>query len=285
MTSNIKCGEKKQISSPFTGLSNRRTFLKKSGLTITVLLTGISVSGLLTSCDQIDSHPNIITIQTSFTNDYLIKADNGYLLIDTSYPQKYQEFLDKLGKKGIKKNQIKYLLLTHHHDDHSGFVAKLMQETDIRLIVHEKALQYITRGVASLAEKPLNVCTGAVFSVFSLFKKNSDHSYPPIVPGNRDIIIRETRSDFLRSIGIPGSILNTPGHTDDSISVVLDDGSAFVGDAAMDLLNFCLCDHRPIYYNNNQDIFTSWDSLKAAGAKVIFPAHGNPFSAEQLVTK
>jgi ribonuclease/clavin/mitogillin len=47
--------------------------------------------------------------------------------------------------------------------------------------------------------------------------------------GNVTIPIAESRA-FLRRIGIEGEIMHTPGHSDDSVSLLLDDGSVFTGD-------------------------------------------------------
>ena len=37
-------------------------------------------------------------------------------------------------------------------------------------------------------------------------------------------------AEFLSRLGIKGKVIHTPGHSDDSISLILDDGAAFVGD-------------------------------------------------------
>jgi len=42
--------------------------------------------------------------------------------------------------------------------------------------------------------------------------------------------------ELLRSLGVPGKILCIPGHNPDSISLLLDDGSCFCGDAAFNLM-------------------------------------------------
>lgn len=50
-------------------------------------------------------------------------------------------------------------------------------------------------------------------------------------------------------MGISGEIVPTPGHSDDSISVVLDDGSAFTGDLP------------PLYYttpDSREQVAVSW---------------------------
>jgi glyoxylase-like metal-dependent hydrolase (beta-lactamase superfamily II) len=66
-------------------------------------------------------------------------------MIDTNMPGTYDRFLVKLGGLGIDLADIKYLLLTHHHDDHVGFAADLLHDTDARVIVHERAIPITLR--------------------------------------------------------------------------------------------------------------------------------------------
>jgi len=99
---------------------------------------------------------------------------------------------------------------------------------------------------------------------------------------DRDIIIEGDNDEFLKGIGIDGVILHTPGHTRDSISVLLSDGSAFVGDAAMNFLRWTGVGHRPIYIEDIDIVYESWRKLRERGARVIYPSHGNCFSAAKL---
>ena len=219
----------------------------------------------------------------SVTKDFLLKTRNGYLLIDTGYTHHYNEFKIELKKLGIRISDIKYLLLTHHHDDHSGFAQKLIEETGAQLIVHYKAYPYLATGKPELKMKPLNKCTNLAFILFTSFiKKNKDHSFPPIFRRTQYKIIEEDDKHFLQKIGIDGTILHTPGHTDDSISIVLADGKTFVGDTAMNFLNICMCNHRPIYANDINQVYRSWKKLIKYGAKRIYTSHGPSFDAERL---
>jgi glyoxylase-like metal-dependent hydrolase (beta-lactamase superfamily II) len=222
---------------------------------------------------------DIISIKTSFTNSYILKCNDGYLLIDTGYPDKYDEFKQKVESYDIGISQIKYCLLTHHHDDHSGFAAKLVQDYRTRLIVHKNSIPYLKRGVSETVSKPVNLCIRIIFSAFSLFHK---FKFPPVELKENDIVINNDNKEVLRKIGIDGKVLYTPGHTNDSISVLLSDGNTFVGDAAMNFFNFCRCKHRPIYAQNVEEVFSSWRKLIEQGAKTIYPAHGNSFSVSEL---
>ncbi len=68
-------------------------------------------------------------------------------------------------------------------------------------------------------------------------------------------------------MGIDGEIIPTPSHSDDSVSVVLDDGDCFVGDL------------EPIEYldayESNGKLKADWDRLMLRHPKRIFYAHAN----------
>ncbi len=235
-----------------------------------------------TSCGEKTS--GIIAINAGgTTNDYLLRCSGGYLLIDTTYEKHYDAFMESLEEKGIKPGEIKYLLLTHHHDDHSGFAQRLLEKTGAKLIVHEKAYPFLEEGKPEMKMKPLNACTNAAFIIFTkLIKDKKDHSFPPVHQKGGEIVLNGDDNAILKSIGIDGIILHTPGHSDDSISVLMSSGDAYVGDAAMDMLNICRCKHRPIWANDMKQVYEGWEKLLKNGAKTIYSAHGDPFGSAEL---
>lgn len=91
-------------------------------------------------------------------------------------------------------------------------------------------------------------------------------------------------NEILRNIGIEGNIINSPGHTEDGISVILDNGFIFPGDNTMNLWSFNLLGikKRPIVYQDMKLIYDSWRIYMNNGGKIIFPAHGKPFDIEKL---
>jgi glyoxylase-like metal-dependent hydrolase (beta-lactamase superfamily II) len=218
-------------------------------------------------------------VETGFTKSYLVPCRGGYLLVDTSYPDKYGEFAEKLGRLNIAAGDIKYLLLTHHHDDHAGFAAELVKKTGARIIVHRDALPYLARGTHDPAGKTLNACISMLTGVFALVH---DWEYPPLRIRGTDIVVRGDDSATLGKIGVDARIIRTPGHSDDSITVLFPDGSALVGDAAMDLFGFCGCKRRPIFLKDMKQVYGSWKKLIDLGAKTIYPAHSKPFSVDEL---
>ena len=90
------------------------------------------------SCPEHDK--GFHALHLGITTCYLLECAGGYLLIDTGFPKNYAKFLRHLAKTGVEKNSIRYLLITHNHDDHVGFAARLKRETGARCIVHRNAL-------------------------------------------------------------------------------------------------------------------------------------------------
>jgi len=183
----------------------------------------------------------------------------------------------------IEPSLIKYVFLTHHHDDHAGFAAELVEKTGGRIIAHQHALEPLARGRSEESMEPVNLRVRAIFSLFEIFHK--DFSFPPVLVGEQDVVVERDDERLLRDIGIAGDILLTPGHCRDSMSILLDDGSAFVGDLAMNFLRFTGIKHRPIYIEDLDEVYRSWKKIIDRGARRIYPAHGRPFPAEDLVIK
>ena len=219
-------------------------------------------------------------IPLGVTNCYLLRCKEGFLLIDTCYSNTYPGFLKRMKGMNFDVGEIRYLLLTHHHDDHAGFAAKLAEETGCRIIVHEKALQPLKNGRSEETMKPLNRRVWFAFTLFRLLHRG--FGYPPVTMSERDIVITGDNSTILKELGIDGEILETPGHCSDSISVLLKDGSLFAGDAAMNFLKLCGLKYRPIYSEDPELVFQSWNKLKMKGAHKVYPAHGRPFSIDRL---
>jgi len=58
-------------------------------------------------------------------NSYLIKASEKTVLVDTMYPPKSDEFLEKLEKAGVEK--LDYIICNHGEQDHTGAIPKVLK--------------------------------------------------------------------------------------------------------------------------------------------------------------
>ena len=202
----------------------------------------------------IPAHVSIVNAGYRSTNYWVVSAGTSRLLIDLGYPGTMGAMRASLKRMRVPLKEIRYGLATHYHIDHAGLAQEL-----------------------KLAGVPLLVLETQV-SAIPLMKRwtKPQDQYVDITPdGNVTISFAESRSR-LEQIGIAGEILSTPGHSADSVSLLLDDGSAFTGDLT------------PWPYAGQDDagsvVAASWRLLREHGAARIYPAHGpvRPMVAEPV---
>ena len=175
------------------------------------------------------------------TNCYYIKGKNGSLLVDTDWAGTLPAFYKKIKELNITK--IDYLLITHYHPDHMG-IAQDIIDMGTKLLLIDIQKDYI-------------------HSSDTIFQKDKHVKFNPINTEHVIISCEQSRK-FLNDLGIDGEIIHTPGHSEDSISLILDDGSAFVGD---------LYDLRSAVTFNDEKINNSWNKILSHNISKIYYGH------------
>ena len=97
---------------------------------------------------------------------------------------------------------------------------------------------------------------------------------PKIESFKADLLIEE---DFnLNKFGIDGKVIHTPGHTGGSLSVLLNNGEAIVGDmlSGKNKKNHTLAKY-PFIWNDFNKLKDSIEMLLNKGAKVFYNSHGD----------
>jgi glyoxylase-like metal-dependent hydrolase (beta-lactamase superfamily II) len=189
---------------------------------------------------------NVITLAHKSTNCYLIPSTNGWLMVDTGLPDTFSQLLHLLCQNNISVNEINYLVITHFHPDHAGLTQNL-KDLGITLLLHEYQVSSINQ---------LNL----------FFKKNPKANFRDITAINNIILDDGNSRSFLSSIGIDGELIYTPGHSDDSISLIIDDCCAMVGDLP-----------NPTQVYDDIVIEDSWNMIKKHKVRTIYPGHGEPY--------
>ncbi len=223
---------------------------------------------------------NAKVLKLGSTNCYFLKTQDGYLLIDTSLPEYFQKFLRELKSINVDLSEIKYLLLTHSHDDHAGFAAELRERTKCRIIAHKNSIESLKQGTIINVGQFLNRQARVSMTLYNWIKRRT-FEYSPVILSDKDIIVKNDDETILKTMGVDGKIIYTPGHTDDCMSVILKNGDAFVSDACMSNLGFL--HYRPIEVYSLELVFQSWQKIIDNGANHIYPAHGKPFSVQELI--
>ncbi len=223
----------------------------------------------------------IVNVGNRIMNTYLYPIADGYVIIDTGYEDSYKRVLSRMSNKGIDIKNVRYVFLTHAHDDHAGFLNELLTKNPhIKCIVHEESVIGLIRGQNSF-EGGCSSRLALIFcKIMSLFGKG-EHRFPCLESENMDRLIRVSRenADEVGAL-IDGKILFTPGHTADSISVKVRN-MIFCGDAAMNGLPSLR--RTTIWIENVKDYKKSWDILISESSDLLYPAHGRPFSDSELI--
>jgi hydroxyacylglutathione hydrolase len=217
-------------------------------------------------------------IPLGITNCYLVQGEAA-VLVDCGDVGNGKRFTKALAALGIKPSEVNLIVLTHAHADHVGSAAEIQHLTGAKVAMHAAEAPYLSKGMASPA-KPATRWARILFSLLSSGLASSINRVPAYPP---DIVITEDHFP-LESFGIPARVVFTPGHTPGSISVVLDQGDALVGDLAMS--GFPSLSGRPdlpIIADDLEQVRASWRKLMDAGVKTFSPAHGKPFPAAVLL--
>jgi glyoxylase-like metal-dependent hydrolase (beta-lactamase superfamily II) len=185
---------------------------------------------------------NIVNVGYDSTNYYIVEAKSGKLLVDCGWPGTLPKFMAELKRKGISIKEVKHLLVTHFHPDHAGLAQELKNQ-GLKLIVLEPQTDFIPP--------------------FAEFFRGKNLPYVPITQHDNLPLKLEDSRKFLAGIGLDGEILHTPGHSDDSVTLILDEGYAFTGDL------------HPSFMNTDDAITrASWDKIHQHKITRIFPGHG-----------
>ena len=186
-------------------------------------------------------------LKYSTTNTYLIHGRDGYLLLDTGWAGTLPAFYRALGEMKVAAQEIRYVLVTHYHPDHMGIVQDIVN-TGAQLVIVDVQREF-------------------VHGCDAIFAKEPRVPFAKIEESRARVITCEESRAFLKDFGIEGEILHSPGHSDDSISLWLDQGVLFVGD-----LN-------PLYereMHRGTLIDATWERLLKKNPRVVYYGHAIP---------
>lgn len=216
----------------------------------------------------------IHTLKFDINRCYIIESE-GTIMIDGGPPNKKVEFIKQLNNLKIDPQSIQLIVLTHGDFDHIGSACDFKEITGAKLAIHENDRINLEKGT-------MNWAPG-----ITVWGKVSRFIFKPILAGKTipntkpDIIL--TDEDFdLKKFGIEGRIVFTPGHSQGSVSVVLDSGETFAGCMAQNGWPFTTRPRFPIYASDIEQLKESWKKVKQKGAKTIYPGHGNPFLINKI---
>lgn len=157
----------------------------------------------------------VLQIGLRYVNAYLVVTDDGLVLVDTGLPKTHAKLEQALAEAQHSVGEIRTVLVTHWHTDHTGGLAHVRSASGARVVAHAVDAPVISGAQPA----PLT-------PVMRLAKPLMGDPAPAPV------------DELLTADGpfsLPGfTAVHTPGHTDGHVSFLLDrsGGVLFSGDAA-----------------------------------------------------
>jgi len=171
----------------------------------------------------------------------------GGLLVDTDMAGTLPAFFRAIKSAGIALTDIPFAMATHYHPDHCGLLGEL-QGLGVRLLVLDVQLPYVHFADA-------------------LFARSRGVRYTPPDERRAAVISAAESRAFLLQLGIRGEIAETPSHSADSVSLLLDGGDCLVGD--LEPQQYLAA------YEENGPLARDWARVMRGTPRRILFAHAN----------
>ncbi|KNY25918.1 MBL fold metallo-hydrolase [Pseudobacteroides cellulosolvens] len=150
-------------------------------------------------------------------NPLLVSNKTTSILIDTGSRKKWMKLSDKINCILSNKLKLSAVILTHTHHDHVQNARSFKDTFKLDIIVHKSEAEYLKDG-------------GSIY-----ITSNNEKYIKNYEPVMWDI---QTDDKYdLCNYDLDAYILHTPGHSTGSVSIIIDNEIAIVGDALSGLDN------------------------------------------------
>jgi glyoxylase-like metal-dependent hydrolase (beta-lactamase superfamily II) len=209
-------------------------------------------------------------VKFGHSNIYFIKTETGHILVDAGMPNKGDELDEKFASAGVDPASVGLIILTHGHLDHVGSVAHAQRVTGAQVLCHRSFSDSLVNGKAEPAiaqnflGRVLNIMTGLMGNKFE---------------GTQPDILIDDEYD-LDVHGISGKVIHTPGHSPSSVSIMLDDGDALIGDLVRETGSGEIS--LGMFYADKMVLLESLEKVAALEPNTIYMSHGTYTDSKTL---
>jgi hydroxyacylglutathione hydrolase len=220
--------------------------------------------------DFVENDHNVQPVGLGHVNVYLIKTETGYILVDTGMPNSNQKLAASFQEYEVNPQDVQLIILTHGHLDHVGSTAYVKRITGAKVLSHRSYAENLANGKIEKAV-PQNLL-GRVLNIMTGFLGSE------IEAVTADIVMDDTYD--LNEFGIAGKVIYTPGHSQSSVTIALDNGEVLVGDL--------IREEKPgmvglgMFYEDQGTALDSAKRIAALNPLVIYLSHNTTIDNNQL---
>ena len=212
----------------------------------------------------------IIRKRIGYSNATLIVNGKNSILVDTGVKGNMKQIQILFKQAHLKPSDLKLIILTHTHYDHTGNLAALKKWTGAKVMVHKNEFENLKNGYTPIPAGTRS-CPKFISRAGSLiFPRFASPN-----PFNAELI-NENEFD-LTEFGIDAKVIHTPGHTKGSQSVIFRN-TAIAGDTFVNMRNGWIF---PPFADEPKILLQTWQKLFELGIEEIYPGHGPKFRVEK----
>lgn len=196
-------------------------------------------------------------------NAYAIAHDGRLLLVDTGRTNRWGAL-----RRGIDAlsahNSPAILILTHTHFDHAENAARLRQTYQLQITVHRSEAAYLLTGDSPLPR-------GSILPTRWLMRWGARMAQPFFRYAGVQAELPIGERYDLQPFGFNAYLVHTPGHTCGSVSLIIDDEIACVGDTLFGVVPGNVF---PPFADDIPTLIRSWRKLLDTPCRIFLPGHG-----------
>jgi glyoxylase-like metal-dependent hydrolase (beta-lactamase superfamily II) len=210
-------------------------------------------------------------IKMGKSNAYLINTEKGYILVDAGMENKINKVQGVLTEISAEWEDIILIIITHVHPDHVGSLYDLKEKTKAKVLVHEKEKKLLKEGKTDFP-KGTTFLSKMISKFGNLFLEGEFKTVDP------DITINDCYN--LKKYGVEGKVIHTPGHTEGSLSVIIEEKNIICGDTLFNILPNSVY---PPFANDKKQLIESWKKINEYSCDKFYPGHGDVFDRKKFI--
>lgn len=216
-----------------------------------------------------DENYQFFNIGTKLYNCYCVAHKDKVVMVDCGPLAARDDIEKNLQKDFIFA--VDAIILTHAHGDTAGNAEYFSMLFNCPVYIVKTAMDYVKQGTCKRPGKnhPYVKKAGAAGNVVG--------KLPAFIPYEACQNVEALTSSVAKELlGEEVSLLMTPGHSEDSISLHIGD-VALIGDAAQ----FNKRVLAPVFVDDEAQLARTWETLLSRKCKFYLTAHGRPFDADE----